>query len=1163
MRLLWVGLLLSACSGEIDTQTPTAESSKGLTNPSGPDIAVDATRLRQSIRVVANATVTQAEVEEGCARATTGRTLIRFDVKTPNFGPGDLFFGHVSCVSNDPSPQCQNVDCFTAPDCCCDGHSTCTASGDPGAGPGFEFSCAHRHIHFDSFAQYRLLNSRGEVAATGHKQSFCLEDLEGATGPTCNRGVTAFTCGNEGIHAGCADVYDSALPCSFVDATGIPQGDYTLEVTIDPQDVINESNENNNVVTAPVHLAVGPQPTPTPQPTAQLYLIRDGIGSDAEARGYLTSLDARFVAGTYTLDQFKADFIGARPTVSSLYRNSNELGFWRQMTCTQTLGRNDGACFVVNWNDPSDPTTAGRTPLGTVAMLLDAAGRTEFLVFTPDNKLSPAAILDDEGPKFIPRLCTTCHGGEYAGNGSDPDVGSIFREFEPSELQAAPGVTADQAQAQWFALNQAIRSANQAVRSQAEGGPFGIDEAKANVEAYVAEMYPTNAPPALAISDPAHLPPSWNTGDPAKTTLYEKVVAPYCQTCHRYNRFSYNNYATFATVSALQDGRPLLRRYIEINPDDPNRQRLTFMPQSKLEWQHLGNDAEAQMAIDVWLNEESNRPPVASAGADQVVATGATVTLTALGSSDPDNDPLMFAWAQTGGPSVTLSATNQRDVTFTAPAVSASTDLQFQVTVSDTRMGVSNASVKVTVMPASARLQVSSPDTPIAIPDNNATGVTSTINVAQSQLVTEMKVTVNITHTYIGDLVVTLLGPHNLTKILHNRAGRNTHDLHQTYLVPEAVGQTTDGSWRLKVQDLAAIDVGTLDSWSIDFGVGNVPANRPPVASAGADQTVAAGTQVALSAAASSDPDGDALTFGWSQDSGPAVTFSPSANARDVQLAAPAVTANTALVLRLRVTDSHGAAAETVVTVTVTPPSTSGRIQATSNDTPIAIPDNDPTGIQSQIAVTQDAVISSLKVTVNITHTFIGDLVVELRGPGGFVKRLSDRAGGSTHDIHQTYDVPEAAGQHTSGTWTLFVADEDAVDTGTLQSWSLDIASGTVTPGNTISAADTPIAIPDNDATGIVSHLNVTDGRPLASLSVTVDIQHTYIGDLVVTLSGPGGFSKVLQNRTGDNTHDIHQTFSVPEAAGISAAGTWTLAVQDLAAVDVGTLQDWSLQLGF
>jgi len=166
---------LPACSGQIDSKPgETGEVGKGLTDPHGADIAIDQQRLRQSISVVANATVSTAEVQEGCAQSTTGRTLIRFDVKTPNFGPADLVFGHVTCKSTDTTPACLNVDCSVNPDCCCNGHNTCTASAHPSLRGGFECSCAYRHIHFERLAQYRLLNSRGEVAATGHKQSFCL-----------------------------------------------------------------------------------------------------------------------------------------------------------------------------------------------------------------------------------------------------------------------------------------------------------------------------------------------------------------------------------------------------------------------------------------------------------------------------------------------------------------------------------------------------------------------------------------------------------------------------------------------------------------------------------------------------------------------------------------------------------------------------------------------------------------------------------------------------------------------------------------------------------------------------------------------------------------------------------------------------------------------------
>ena len=80
-----------------------ASSAKALTDPSGPDITVDQARLQASVRVLANLPATAAEVQEGCAGGLTGRTLIRFDVRTPNNGPGDLQFGPRSTMTICPA----------------------------------------------------------------------------------------------------------------------------------------------------------------------------------------------------------------------------------------------------------------------------------------------------------------------------------------------------------------------------------------------------------------------------------------------------------------------------------------------------------------------------------------------------------------------------------------------------------------------------------------------------------------------------------------------------------------------------------------------------------------------------------------------------------------------------------------------------------------------------------------------------------------------------------------------------------------------------------------------------------------------------------------------------------------------------------------------------
>jgi serine protease len=81
---------------------------------------------------------------------------------------------------------------------------------------------------------------------------------------------------------------------------------------------------------------------------------------------------------------------------------------------------------------------------------------------------------------------------------------------------------------------------------------------------------------------------------------------------------------------------------------------------------------------------------------------------------------------------------------------------------------------------------------------------------------TSLQVAVRIIHTYRGDLKVDLVAPNGSVFTLSNYSGGSADNIVATYTV-NASASPANGSWRLRVNDNAAGDVGYIDSWSLQF----------------------------------------------------------------------------------------------------------------------------------------------------------------------------------------------------------------------------------------------------------------------------------------------------------------------------------------------------------
>ena len=152
----------------------------------------------------------------------------------------------------------------------------------------------------------------------------------------------------------------------------------------------------------------------------------------------------------------------------------------------------------------------------------------------------------------------------------------------------------------------------------------------------------------------------------------------------------------------------------------------------------------------------------------------------------------------------------------------------------------------------------------------------------------------------------------------------------------------------------------------------------------------------------------------------------------------------------------------------------------------------------------------------------------------------------------------------------------------TLGSFGISFDVFTPGPDQRIVDNNTPTPIPDINV--ITSTIVITDERSIQDINVRVNITHSFVSDLRVRLTAPSGQVFDLINRRGGSGDNIVTTFDDQAASSIlggtapytgsfrpesnfndlintSAAGTWTLTIQDFKASDFGTLNSWGLEL--
>lgn len=261
------------------------------------------------------------------------------------------------------------------------------------------------------------------------------------------------------------------------------------------------------------------------------------------------------------------------------------------------------------------------------------------------------------------------------------------------------------------------------------------------------------------------------------------------------------------------------------------------------------------------------------------------------------------------------------------------------------------------------RVAVTMPANGMQVPDGNMAGVSLEFVVAEARPVRSLRAYLELRSAERGQIRVELRHPDGTVVAIETADTSTRRDIYAVFPdlrsyaddVAALYGRPGNGTWTMTVIDTAAGQaaevLGAMLEVELDGAV-LPPVNQAPVANAGKDASAAANEVVLLDGSMSSDPDGDALSFVWTQQSGPAVTLSGADTAR-ATFVAPATAQDQELVFRLTLTDARAATAQDDVVILVV-----GTGGVAENQQPVARV-HGPLTVESASRVTIDASGSS------------------------------------------------------------------------------------------------------------------------------------------------------------------------------------------------------------